>query len=461
MTTTSKKGKHAVVIGASMAGLLATRALSDAFEKVTILERDTFSSEARKGVPQGRHAHGLLATGWQVMTEFFPRFEQELIREGAEIGDSTGDGLWFQNGGYLIQTQSKLRAALMSRPRLESKVRARVLSLANVIAKDHCDVLGLITNDDKSCVTGVRIQKRDQGRGEESLYADLVVDATGRGSRSPAWLEQLGYAKPECSEIKINMHYASRSYRRSENDLNGNTHLIVAPNAPYQKRGGVLLAQEDNRWIVTLIGMVGENVPTDEGGFLEFARSLPTPDLYNVLSKAEPLSDITPYAFPASLRRHYEKLSRFPEGYLVFGDALCSFNPIYGQGMTTAALETKALHRCLEKGLAGLAKRFFKESAKVIDTPWTLAAGADFGFPETEGKRPPQTNFINRYIGKLLSAAWHDPVLAVAFHRVSNLAASPGSLFAPNIVLRVLRGSHTAPTPRLSLSPLKSQHAGD
>jgi 2-polyprenyl-6-methoxyphenol hydroxylase-like FAD-dependent oxidoreductase len=457
---THKKGNHAIVIGASMGGLLAARALANFFEKVTVLERDTFTNEARKGVPQGRHAHGLLATGWQVMTEFFPGFEQELIEEGAVITDSTRDGLWFQNGGYLIQAESKLRAALISRPRLESKVRVRVLSLANVIAKDNTDVLELLTTNDKTRVTGVRLQNRATLQ-EESLYADLVVDATGRGSRSPAWLEQLGYSKPECSEIKINMRYASRTYRRTENDLNGNTHLIVAPNAPYQKRGGVLLAQEDNKWIVTLIGMVGENVPTDEEGYLEFARSLPTPDLYNVLSKAKPLTDITPYAFPASLRRHYEKLSRFPEGYLVFGDALCSFNPIYGQGMTTAALEAKTLQQCLEKGLAGLSKYFFKQAAKVIDTPWTLAAGADFGFSETEGKRPPQTAFINRYIGKLLSAAWHDPVLTVAFHCVSNLAASPASLFAPNIVLRVLRGSRNAPTPRLSLSNLKSQHAGD
>jgi hypothetical protein len=206
---------------------------------------------------------------------------------------------------------------------------------------------------------------------------------------------------------------------------------------------------------------VGESVPTDEAGFLEFARSLPTPDLYNVLSNAQPLSDITPYSFPASLRRHYEKLSRFPEGYLVLGDALCSFNPIYGQGMTTAALEAKTLHACLEKGLPGLARRFFKLTTKVIDTPWTLAAGADFGFPEVEGLRPPQTAFINRYIGNLLKAAWHDPVLAVAFHRVSNLAASPASLFAPNIVLRVIVGSQKMATPRLSFKPLHSQHAGD
>jgi 2-polyprenyl-6-methoxyphenol hydroxylase-like FAD-dependent oxidoreductase len=459
MTTTSKKNKHAVVVGASMGGLLAARVLADFFENVTVLERDTFSSQARKGVPQGRHAHGLLATGWQIMTEFFPGFEQELIEAGAEIGDSTGDGFWFQNGGYLVQTESNLRAALMSRPRLESRVRARVLALANVTAKDNTDVLELITNNDKTRVTGVRLQNRTTSQ-EETLYADLVVDVTGRGSRSPTWLEQLGYDKPECSEIKINMRYASRTYRRNENDLNGNTHLIVAPNAPYQKRGGVLLAREDNQWIVTLLGMVGENVPSDEKGFLEFARSLPTPDLYNLLSNAEPLSDITPYSFPASLRRHYEKLSRFPEGYLVFGDALCSFNPIYGQGMTTAALEAKTLHACLEKGSGGLAKRFFKQAAKVIDTPWTLAAGADFGFPETEGKRPPQTAFINRYIGKLLTAAWHDPVLAVAFHRVSNLAASPASLFAPTIALRVLRGSRSVPTPRLTFN-LKSQHAGD
>jgi 2-polyprenyl-6-methoxyphenol hydroxylase-like FAD-dependent oxidoreductase len=440
-------GQHAIVIGSSMGGLLAARVLSDHFAHVTVLERDIMPAfgEQRKGVPQGRHAHGLLATGFRVMQRLFPGFERDLVAAGAQIGDSTGDGLWFQHGGYLAQTEGKLPAALMSRPALEANVRARVLGLNNVRLETGVDVIALASLDGRR-VIGVKL---DRGTGDELLEADLVVDASGRGSRSPAWLEALGYAKPAASEVKVNMAYASRTYRRKPTDLGGNTHLIVAPKAPNQKRGGVLLAQEGDRWIVTLIGMVGDVPPTDERGFLEFARSLPTPDLFDVISQAEPLSEVTPHKYPSSLRRHYEQLETFPEGYLVFGDALCSFNPIFGQGMTVASLEAEALETSLRGGLEGLWRRFFKRAAKVIDIPWTLAAGADLAFPQAQGKRGPEVNVVNAYIGKLLEAAWHDPKLAVAFHQVSNLIKPPTSLFAPGVVWRVLLGSRKPALPRL------------
>ena len=440
-------GQHAIVIGSSMGGLLAARVLSDRFARVTVLERDAMPApgEQRKGVPQGRHAHGLLATGYRVMQRLFPGFERDLVTAGAQVGDSTGDGLWFQHGGYLAQTQGKLQAALLSRPMLEARVRARVLGLTNVRLETSVDVIALASRDGRR-VIGVKL---DRGTGDELLEADLVVDASGRGSRSPAWLEALGYDRPPTSEVKINMGYASRTYGRRPGDLGGNTHLIVAPKAPHQKRGGVLLAQEGDRWILTLIGMLGDFPPTDEAGFLAFARSLPTPDLYDVISQAEPLSEITPHKYPSSLRRHYEQLKVFPEGYLVFGDALCSFNPIFGQGMTVASLEAEALETSLQGGLEGLWRGFFKRASKVIDIPWTLAAGADLGFPEAQGKRGPEVNAINAYIGKLLEAAWHDPKLAVAFHQVSNLVKPPTSLFAPGIVWRVLLGSRKPALPRV------------
>jgi 2-polyprenyl-6-methoxyphenol hydroxylase-like FAD-dependent oxidoreductase len=440
-------GQHAIVIGSSMGGLLAARVLADRFERVTLLERDEFPTpgQNRKGVPQGRHGHGLLATGWRIMQRLFPGFENELLEAGAQVGDSTGEGLWFQHGGYLTQTNGDLRVALISRPLLEAKVRARVLGLPNVQVEVGVNVLGLASRDPKR-VIGVKL---DRGAGDELLEADLVLDASGRGSRSGAWLEALGYAPAEVSEIKVNMGYASRTYRRKRSDLGGNTHLIVAPKAPFQKRGGVLLAQEDDRWIVTLIGMVGDYCPTDESGFLEFARSLPTSDLYDVIANAEPLSEIVPHRYPSSLRRHYERLKRFPEGYAVFGDALCSFNPIFGQGMTVASLEAEALEASLSGGLEGLWQRFFKIAAKVVDIPWTLAAGADLAFPEAQGKRGPEVNVINAYIGKLLEAAWSDPKLVVAFHQVSNLLKPPSSLFAPNILWRVLLGSRKPSTPKV------------
>jgi hypothetical protein len=171
--------------------------------------------------------------------------------------------------------------------------------------------------------------------------------------------------------------------------------------------------------------------------------------LFDVISQAEPLTEVTPHKYPSSLRRHYEQLKAFPEGYLVFGDALCSFNPIFGQGMTVASLEAEALEMSLHGGLEGLWRRFFRRAAKVIDIPWTLAAGADLAFPQVQGKRGPEVNVINAYIGKLLEAAWHDPKLAVAFHQVSNLVKPPTSLFAPGVAWRVFLGSMKPALPRL------------
>jgi 2-polyprenyl-6-methoxyphenol hydroxylase-like FAD-dependent oxidoreductase len=447
--------QHAIVIGSSMAGLLAARVLSDHFGRVTMLERDEFPApgEPRKGVPQGRHAHGVLATGWRIMQRLFPGFEAELLEAGAQIGDSTGDGLWFQQGGYLAQTDGHLPVICLSRPLLEERVRARVMTLENVQVRTSADVNGLISPD-RECATGVRIAT---GTDDDILEADLVVDASGRGSRTGAWLETLGYAKPEVSEIRIDMGYASRVYRRKPTDLNGNTHLIMTGKAPHQKRSGVMLAQENNHWIVTLIGMFGDHCPSEEVGFLEFARSLPTPELYNVIADAEPRSEIRSYRYPSSLRRHYERLARFPKGYLVIGDALCSFNPAFGQGMTVAALEAEALEASLAGGLEGLWRRFIKRVTKIVDIPWTLAASADLAYPETQGKRGPEVKIINAYIGRLLEAAWSDPKLVVAFHQVSNLVKPPSSLFAPGIVWRVL----FSPRKQAALTGLDRSHRAE
>jgi 2-polyprenyl-6-methoxyphenol hydroxylase-like FAD-dependent oxidoreductase len=454
----SKPYQHAVVIGASMGGLLAARALLDNFERVTILERDDIDlgdTVPRKGVPQGRHPHALLTAGFRVLQRLFPSIVQDLQNAGAIFGDATANGYWFQNGGYLIQAPSDLNGVLLSRPQLETIVRNRVLALDNVNLETNVNVLGLIANDPQR-VLGVKL---DRGQGEEVLNADLVLDASGRGSRSLAWLEQLGFVKPEVSEVKVNVAYASREYERKSEHLNGGTHLIIAPNAPHQKRGGVMLATEHDRWMVALLGMHGDHPPVDEIGFLEFARSLPTTDLYNIIKNAKPLGDITPHKYPASTRRHYEKLKSFPEGYLVFGDALCNFNPIFGQGMTVASLEAEALNESLKFGLLGLWKNFFKRASSIIDIAWTLAAGADFAFAETVGKRGPETGIINAYIAKLLTAAWHDPALTVAFHNVSNLVKPPTSLFHPSIVWRVFRASRIPAKPSLSFGALVE--AGD
>jgi flavin-dependent dehydrogenase len=298
----------------------------------------------------------------------------------------------------------------------------------------------LVTTADKAQVTGVRLVDRQAGSAEETVAADLVVDAGGRGSRSPVWLEELGYGRPLEEEVKIGMGYTTCYFRRETKHLQGLKGIVFLTTPP-NKRLGVMLAQDGDRWVVTLGGYLGEHTSTDFKNFIESARQLPAPQIYNVIKNAEPLGDPVPYKFPANLRHRYEKLARFPEGFLVIGDALCSFNPIYGQGMTVAALETVALGECLSNGQDHLSKRFFAKASKIIDNSWSAAVGNDLAYPEIEGPRTPMVRFLNWYIGKLHLAAHNDPQVSIAFLKVINMVAPPPSMLHPRIVWRVIKGN--------------------
>jgi hypothetical protein len=202
-------------------------------------------------------------------------------------------------------------------------------------------------------------------------------------------------------------------------------------------RFGIMLGQEGERWIVTLGGYLSDQVTPTDSGFLEFARSLQKPEIYNVIKNAEPLSPFMPYQFNANLRLHYEELIRFPEGFLVYGDALCSFNPVFGQGMTVACMESLALQECLAAGTHGIAERFFRVASRLIDNPWQIAVGSDLQNPRVEGKRTTQVRFINWYIAKFFQAAQYDGVLATKFLEVANLMEQPTALLSPGVALRV------------------------
>jgi 2-polyprenyl-6-methoxyphenol hydroxylase-like FAD-dependent oxidoreductase len=266
----------------------------------------------------------------------------------------------------------------------------------------------------------------------------VVIDASGRGSSSPAWLESFGYARPE--EEKIGIGYTTRVYRRRPTDLGGKLAVVVAGSGP-NWRNGTILYQSQDRWIVSIGAYFGDHAPDDDQMFAAYAGSLPTSDIYDIVAHAEPLSDFVRYRYPANLRRRYERLTRFPAGYLVFGDALCSFNPVYGQGMTVAAQEAALLCQCLDAGEADLARRFFAAAATAIDTPWDIAVGNDLRHPMVSGPRSPKVRFINWYIGRLHMAAKHDAKLATAFLEVDNLEAPPTRLLHPAIVMRVISGN--------------------
>ena len=434
-------GSHAVVIGGSMAGLLAARVLSDRFGRVTIVERDRFpeGNENRKGVPHARHAHALLPRGFMIMARLFPGLAEELVSDGAIASDLSAESRRYQLGGYRMRFSIGKKSLLMSRPFLEGHIRRRVRALANVDVLEEHAVTGLLSGEAEGRISGVTVKRRAEGAPERALDADLVVDASGRGSRAPAWLEELGYERPEEERIEIGVGYTTRLYRSRTDDLSGDKLVIIEPTPGRERSIGAMFRMEDERWIVTLGGWLGERAPADEAGFVEFAKNLPAPDIYEVIKNAEALGEAVRYNFPANVRRRYERLRKLPEGYLVTGDALCSFNPIYGQGMSVAALEAETLEGSLADGLEGLPHRFYPRVSEVVDVPWKLAAGADFAHPGVTGKKALSTGAVNWYVGHVRRAISRDEVVCRAFVMVTALLAPPGALFHPKIVLRVFR----------------------
>lgn len=439
------------MIGASMAGLLAARVLSGYFKRVTLLERDRWPAdiENRKGVPQGRHLHGLQVKGAQILLNLFPGLDFDLIQAGAVRLDLSGDLLWYQYGGYKIRYNSGITVLCMSRPLLESYVRRRVLALKNITCLEQYEVNRLIANEDCSQVKGVKVkgvnkQRQIEASREETLEADLVVDASGRRSRTPNWLEALGYSKPEETAIKIGVGYTTRIFRQNAEFLPNAKAVFIPPTPPNGKRAGGLFPIEGDRWIVTLAGWLGDHAPADEPGFLDYAKSLASQDIYNAISRAEPLTDFMTYRFPSNLRRHYERMTRFPEGYLVMGDAVCSFNPMYGQGMSASAIEAEALDNCLKEQsrqntVRGLAQDFFKSVAEAISSPWMITVGEDFRFPGVEGIKPVGTDLINWYVANLQKTTLHDRETSRTFFQVVTMTHSPKKLFSPGVVLRVIK----------------------
>ena len=428
-------GDRVVVLGASMAGLLAARVLADRFAEVVLVDRDkvTTARGYRPGVPHGRHAHGI-GLGAVGVDPF------DMTAAGVRPGDFNGDVRWYFNGRRARPGHSGLLCVPATRPVLEHHVREHVRRISNVAFLDGRDILGLTTTPDAARVTGVRVRDRDGDRAEE-LGADLVLDTTGRGSRTPAWLAEMGYARPPEDRVTIGLAYTTRHYRVKHDPLGTDLAIAPAP-TPAHPRGAFFyrLPGEEGRMELSLTGMLGDHPPVDPDGFLAFAASLPVPDIHAAVKDAEPLDDPVTFRYPASLRRRYERLTRFPDRLLVLGDALCSFNPLYAQGMTVCAMESLELRDQLAGGIPE-PLRFLKAMAGVIDGPWDFSAGADLAFPGVKGKRTPKVRLVNAYAARLQRATVHDSALTNAFIRAAGLIDPPQALMRPATLLRVLRHS--------------------
>ncbi|HYC64761.1 MAG TPA: FAD-dependent oxidoreductase [Reyranellaceae bacterium] len=434
-------GKRAIVLGGSMAGLATARALINHFDRVTLVERDDLppGTGIRKGVPQSQHAHGLLPSGYRILDDYFPGMMDELVAGGAMRGDLTGDFLWYQYGGWKLRADCGLGAIVVSRPFLERAVRERVVALPKVTLLPGHDVEEPLHDRAARRVTGVRVRNRSTGE-VATLEADLAVDALGRGSPSPKWLADWGHGTVAESNVMIDVGYATGVFERRPGDLYGTTGAVIAGTAPQSTRFAAVLGAEGDRWTITLAGCLRDYPPTDLAAWREFARSLPTPDVHELTKDRKLMGPLVSYRFPANRHCHYEALKEFPEGYLVIGDAVCSFNPIYGQGMSVALSEAHALDRCLAAGSEGLAKRFFREVTRIVASPWAIATGEDYRYPQVAGKRPPGWRMISRYMERAHRVAGTDPVVQRRFFEVASLLAPPPAMMAPAIAWRVLRG---------------------
>jgi 2-polyprenyl-6-methoxyphenol hydroxylase-like FAD-dependent oxidoreductase len=437
-------GEHAVVLGASMGGLLAARVLADFFETVTVVERDMLPDgpATRRGVPQGRHVHILLARGAQILDEFFPGLLDELVAHGAPVwSDGELSKLHLSFGGYemlrsgqLSPEPKELAVYLPSRPLLECQVRQRLQEIGNVMIMGGHDVAELEWTADRNRVIGVRVVNRDGGA-ERDLMADVVMDAMGRGAHTPAFLDSRGYGRPVEDHIVMHTSYVSQLLRIPEGTLKEK--LVDIGPAPGRPTGMFLSGNENDTWMFTVFGMAGHEPPRDLPGMLSFAQKYCPSHLLAALSTAEAIGEVAHHRMPSSQWRRYDKMPRLPEGLLVCGDAICSFNPIYGQGMTVAALDAAALRDCLGRGGTDLPRRYFRASAKPIGVAWWLAAGSDLAFPEVTGRRSTSMRIAARLADWALAACESDRVVATRFFKVNGLIDPPIRLVHPAFVYRV------------------------
>lgn len=444
---------RAVVVGGGIAGLLAARVLAEHHLDVRVLDRDELEHRhgdgARRGVPQGRHIHALLPRGRQILEELFPGLTSQLIDAGAPSGDLLGDARLQLSGHRFARAAAGLSTVSASRPFLEAVVRARVRELPNVSFALACDVLGLTTTPDRDRVTGVRVLRRADSSAEEVLEAAVVVDAMGRASRTPRWLEELGFDPPPEDRVAADVGYATRHYRLPPEVLGGDWGTLQGP-TPTCLRGGALARIEDDRWTATLFGLLGDHPPAEPDGFVDFAMSLTFPDLGRAIGSGEPLGEPVGMRFPASVRHRYERLRRFPHGLLPLGDGVCSLNPIYGQGMTVAALQALALREHLGREATPDPRRWLRRVARIVDPAWDMVVGGDLALPGVDGARTPKVRVLGAYVSRLHAAAAEDPELAIAFARVMALVDPPTTLLQPGIASRVLLGGRRG--------PLRAQH---
>lgn len=426
---TTPTSTEALVIGGSMAGLVTARVLAEHVDHVTILERRAAPEPGESIAAQGRMQHVLLEAGAAGLDRLFTGFRDELRARGA-VDATSKNGRWW-NQGYRVQVDSDLAAHLASRGLIEAAVRDRVTTLSNVTVEYGVAVSGLLTAE--GAAIGVHTPTGD-------LRADLVVDCSGRTSKATRWLADAGLPTPHREDVGVDVWYVQTTIAHRDDLVPGVEYITTQPDPGPHPRIGAAMHIDGERWIVLLGGYFGDRAPTDPDGYLAYADSLPAPDVATLLRRAGQIGEIITYHVTSSRRWHYQATPPLP-GFLPLGDSMCSFNPLYGQGMTVAVLEALALDGLLDAhGLSpDLPRRAVDAFSRIVDTPWQIAVGADLAYPQTTGKRTPLTRLSNAYGTRVLRATTLDPTVCYAMFEVQSLLAPPSRLMRPDIVARTLR----------------------
>ncbi|CAL9345957.1 FAD-dependent monooxygenase [Streptomyces sp. enrichment culture] len=446
----------AVVVGASAAGLFAATALAE-FADVTVLERDRLPQgpEPRRGVPQALHAHLLWSGGVAAFDELLPGVIDEAVARGARLVHIMGDmvsrapnEVWFRRF-----TATRHRNLVCTRPLLDHVLATRALSDPRITLRERTTATGL--DGSAARISGVRLRSGDQ---EEVLRADLVVDASGRGSRTAHWLRDLGLPQVAERRVDAGVRYATRLYKAPGGTTAIGFPLVnVQPNsAKPPGRAGIIVPVENGQWIVTLSGSRGGEPSADPERFVDFALGLDDPVIGELLRDAEPLGDVVTSRSTANQRRYYEKMTSWPDGLVVLGDAVVSYNPVYGHGLTVAAQCALALRDTLRAhGIteAGTARRVQRAAAGPVGAAWDLAVGQDMFYPGACDSPPTvMERLLARYVDRCVETAAGNPRALGALLDVMSLSAPPTRLFSPDMLRPMLLGPRR---PRLDAAPLR------
>lgn len=441
-------GERAIVLGAGIAGTLIARVLADHFEQVIVLERDEAdASGLRKGVPQARFVHGILRGGLDAMNAVFPELEQDLYAHGAVRAKPARDSVFVDPLGVWPRRDVGFELPMLTRDLLERRLRHALSRCTKVVLTGNAVIQALLGDSER--VQGVRY--RDADGTLHDLTGDLIIDATGRGARAHDWLAPLGYTAPEETRVEVDISYACCFVRPTRPP--GLHSVLVTEPAPAGRYGCLLQAQEGERMIVG-IGTRGRDavIPQDFAQIVARAEAMPHPAAFEVLRDAEPLTEVVRYGFQASVQRHYERAERVPQGFLCIGDAICSFNPIWGQGMSVAALEVLALGRMLEErtrsgeGLSGLPQAFYQHAAAIIAPAWQLSVIPDFAFDTTRGERPPTLKAGRGFMRALAKLAQREPAVQSLINDVYHFVQPLEAFRAPELIAQVLPLIESAPS---------------